>query len=201
MRIGGLQKFSLSDFPGIPAAIIFTQGCNFRCPFCHNGSLLPMRGENELDVETVLNWLKSRAGKLEGVVVTGGEPCFQADLPEFLLQIKDLGFKVKLDSNGSFPEMLEKVLDRGLVDFVAMDIKASWENYDILCGTVVEKETITKSIESIVQSGVPHLFRTTFVPALMEEQETEDIAKMLPQNSSYKIQEFRSETALDPRLR
>ena len=201
MRIGGLQKFSLSDFPGIPAAIIFTQGCNFRCPFCHNGSLLLMHGENELDVETVLEWLKSRAGKLEGVVVTGGEPCFHADLPEFLLQIKDLGFKVKLDSNGSFPEMLEKVLDRGLVDFVAMDIKASWENYDTLCGTVVEKETITKSIESIVQSGVPHLFRTTFVPALMEEQETEDIAKMLPQNSSYKIQEFRPETALDPHLR
>lgn len=200
MRIGGLQKFSLSDFPAVPAAIIFTQGCNFRCPFCHNGSLLPVRGEHELDVEIVLEWLKSRVGKLEGVVITGGEPCLQSDLPDFLTQIKDLEFKVKLDTNGSFPEMLDRVIELGLVDFIAMDIKAGWENYDNLCGVWVDPKKIKKSIQIITNSGAPHLFRTTFVPALMDETETEDIRRMLPEKSEYKVQEFRSETALDPRL-
>lgn len=201
MRLGGLQKFSLSDFPGVPAAIIFTQGCNFRCPFCHNGELLSLCGKGELDVAQVFDWLKSRASKLEGVVITGGEPCLHNDLADFLTKIKNLGFKVKLDTNGSFPEKLAQIIEAQLVDFIAMDVKADWNNYDTLCGVNVRHKDITRSIEIIAKSGVPHLFRTTFVPALMNDTETVEIQKILPGKSQYIVQKFRSETAFDPQLR
>lgn len=200
MRIGGLQKFSLSDFPGRPAALLFTQGCNFRCPFCHNGSLLPARGENEIELETIFDWLKSRAGKLEGVVVTGGEPCLHNDLPKLLADIKRLGFKIKLDTNGSFPDMVGKLIKGNLIDFIAMDIKASWDNYDNLCGAKVKPSDIATSIKIIAESGIPHLFRTTFVPKLMGDNDRIEIEKMIPKGSQHITQKFRPETALDPRL-
>lgn len=160
-----------------------------------------MNGENELDIETVFSWLESRAGKLDGVVVTGGEPCVHSDLPEFLSKIRDLGFKIKLDTNGSRPEMLEKCIDLELVDFIAMDIKASWDNYSSLCGVKVEREAITRTVELIGKSDIPHLFRTTFVPPLMKENELESIRTYIPEHSEYIVQDFRSETALDPNLR
>ncbi|WP_136795726.1 MULTISPECIES: anaerobic ribonucleoside-triphosphate reductase activating protein [Desulfosediminicola] len=195
MRLGGLQKFSLSDFPGTPAAIIFTQGCNFRCPFCHNGSLLPTAGEHELDVEEVLSWLKTRSGKLEGVVVTGGEPTIHADLPDFLATIRGMGYKIKLDSNGSNPKMLKQVIQAELVDYIAMDIKADWGNYERLCGTPVDLEKINRSIEILANSGTPHLFRTTEVKELMSTHEIANIERMLPASSNYSIQTFKPETA------
>jgi len=195
MRLGGLQKFSLSDFPGTPAAVVFTQGCNFRCPFCHNGSLLPAVGEHELEVEEVLSWLQKRASKLEGVVVTGGEPTIHADLPVFLSRLKEMGYSTKLDSNGSRPEMLQAVIQAGLVDFIAMDIKARWVNYHKLCGVPVCLENVQKSARIIAGSGIPHLFRTTDVRELMSVDEIQEIQEMLPAGSSHIVQTFRPENA------
>ena len=140
MIIGGLQKTSLLDFPEKIAAIVFTMGCNFRCGYCHNPELI----NGEAKIEEVFEFLKTRQGKLDGVVITGGEPCLQKDLPEFIKQVKELGFAVKLDTNGSFPEMLEKVLPD--LDYVAMDIKAPLEKYSQIVNVDVDTSKILKSI-------------------------------------------------------
>ncbi|CAG34794.1 anaerobic ribonucleoside-triphosphate reductase activating protein [Desulfotalea psychrophila] len=201
MRIGGLQKFTLSDYPGVPAAIIFTQGCNYRCPFCHNGNLLPMQGSEEIEVEEVLSWLRERQGKLDGVVITGGEPTLQADLGSFICQIREMGYKIKLDSNGSHPEVLEKLLDQGLIDFVAMDVKAPAAKYSRLCGVKVNLEHIEQSMEIIAKSGVEHLFRTTYVEAFLDEADLAEIRGLIPTGSTYVQQSFRPENALSEELR
>ena len=148
MKIGGLNKFSLSDFPGKVAAVVFTQGCNFRCPYCHNGSLI---SADILECclipeEEFFEILQSRSKQLDGVVVSGGEPTIQADLPEFLAHIKSRGFLVKLDTNGSQPEVLREVLQSKLVDFVAMDIKAPLAIYDRLTGVRAPTSQILESI-------------------------------------------------------
>ena len=126
MLVGGLQKTSLLDYPKKIAAIVFTHGCNFRCPYCHNPELVEADHES-LDEKYVLDFLSTRKGKLDGIVVTGGEPCLQKDLPDFMQQVKDMGFCIKLDTNGSQYPMLEMVVNRGLVDYIAMDIKNSFE--------------------------------------------------------------------------
>lgn len=201
MRIGGLQKFTLSDYPGVPAAIIFTQGCNYRCPFCHNGALLPMQGCEEIEVDEVLSWFRERQGKLDGVVITGGEPTLQADLGSFIGKIKEMGYRVKLDSNGSHPEILQKLLKQGLIDFVAMDVKATASKYSQLCGVAVDCERIQQSMEIIAKSGVDHLFRTTYVEAFLNEADLEEIRGMVPAGSAYVQQAFRPENALCEKLR
>ena len=153
MQIGGLQKTTLIDYPEKIAAIVFTRGCNFRCPYCHNPELVNGTSEN-LDEQAVLDFLETRRGKLDGVVVTGGEPTLQKDLPDFLQKLKSMDFSVKLDTNGSQFEMLEQVIKDRLVDYIAMDIKAPIEKYENVVNVNFNIENILKSINLIMKSGI-----------------------------------------------
>ena len=202
MRFGGFQPFTLSDFPGRTAAIAFTQGCNFRCPFCHNGALLPLLvPEEELVPESVvLDHLHRRKGQLDGLVVTGGEPTLQQALPTFLRRVKSMGFQVKLDTNGSRPEMLKALLHERLVDFVAMDVKAPLHKYALLAGVATPTPAIEESMAAIKWSGVEHHFRTTHVPGLLSSSDLHSIEAALPAGSVHVIQRFRPEHALDRSL-
>ena len=170
MRIGGFRPFTLSDFPGCVAAIVFTQGCNFRCSYCHNEGLLCHTPENGKLVtqEEVLGFLTNRSGRVRGVVVTGGEPSTQPDLPLFLLRLRAMDLKVKLDTNGSNPQMLSQILLEGLVDYIAMDVKAPWDAYGRLTGIDCDVEAIRQSMDLVIRSGVEHEFRTTRVTPLLE---------------------------------
>jgi pyruvate formate lyase activating enzyme len=194
MRIGGFQPFSLSDFPGRSAAIVFTQGCNFRCPFCHNPSLWPAIPVNPpvATAEAVLSFLADRRGLLGGLVITGGEPTLQAGLPDFLEAVKRLGLGVKLDTNGSQPEVIAELLANGLVDYVAMDVKAPLEKYDQLCGCAVDKGAIRRTRHLIAASGVAHHFRTTFYRTLLSDTDIEAIRASLPVRSEFKLQACRA---------
>ncbi|MBL4902814.1 anaerobic ribonucleoside-triphosphate reductase activating protein [Desulfocapsa sp. AH-315-G09] len=196
MLIGGIQKFTLSDFPGIPAAIVFTQGCNFRCPFCHNGSLLPMQNTEHISADKVLDWIYRKRGKLTGVVISGGEPTLQHDLLDFIKQIRPMGYQIKLDTNGSKPSLIRELLELQLLDFVAMDIKAPWHKYEQLCGVEIIPETIQKSIAIIATSGVRHTFRTTVVPELLTPEDITEIKSSLPATSPYITQKFIKELAV-----
>lgn len=203
MKIGGFQSFSLSDYPGRISAIVFTQGCNFRCPFCHNGKLLDVQAdEKDLIPESeVMALLTERQGKLQGLVVTGGEPTLQSDLGDFLKQVKALGYRVKLDTNGGRPDVVRRLIDERLIDYIAMDIKAPREGYDRLTGVRAPIDRILESIDLIAASGLEHEFRTTVVEALLSPAEVEAIKAMVPAGSTHRLQTFRPETALDPALR
>ena len=203
MRIGGLSSFSLSDFPGHVAAVVFTQGCNFRCPYCHNGSLIPMDPPTSalIPLEEVFLFLEKRRGQLNGVVASGGEPTLQPDLSVFFHRVSSMGYQIKLDTNGSRPEALAELLMEGLVDFIAMDIKAPFELYDRLTGVCAPKEQLEESIALIAQSGIDHEFRTTVVEPLLSESDLQAIQAMVPYGSRHRFQEFRPENALDPVLR
>jgi len=164
MQITGFEKFSLIDYPGQLVATIFLFGCNFRCGFCHNPELvITDKARNVIPEEKILQFLKERKKYLEGVCITGGEPLINQDLPEFLRKIKDIGYLVKLDTNGSKPDLLKKIIDGGLVDYVAMDIKSDKDNYDLLAGKEVELPNIEKSIKIIINSGLDYEFRTTVI--------------------------------------
>jgi pyruvate formate lyase activating enzyme len=203
MWFGGFQPFSLSDYPGCIAAIAFAQGCNFRCRFCHNASLLPLaqKKNNLMSSEDVLAKLMLRQGKLEGVVVSGGEPTLQEDLPDFLHQVKKMGLKIKLDTNGSHPKMLTKILGGNLLDYIAMDIKAPFNGYDAMCGVPVSSEAIKTSIHLVANAGIAHHFRTTFVEALLTKADLARIKAETPDKSSHIVQVFQPRHALDPWLR
>ena len=168
MLIGGFQPFTLSDYPGRPAAIVFTQGCNFRCPYCHNRSLRPLSVAKPSPHTTkmVLEFMSHRQGKLKGVVITGGEPTLQDDLPKFLQELKRMEFSVKLDTNGSRPEVVTALLADGLVDYIAMDIKAPLEKYALLCGRSVDTNAINRSISIVASGGVPFPFPDDLLPPL-----------------------------------
>jgi len=203
MKIGGLNKFSLSDYPGKVAAVVFTQGCNFRCRFCHNGSLIPSNvPDNSLiPQEKVFEFLEDRGRQLDGVVITGGEPTIQPDLSTFIYKIKATGFLVKLDTNGSQPEVLHRLLEEKLIDFIAMDIKAPLDIYDRLTGEQTPISRIKESIELIARSGIAHEFRTTVVKPLLSPQDLLSIRKLIPPGSTHGLQKFRPEHALDPAFR
>lgn len=194
MIIGGLQKTSLLDFPEKIAAIVFTMGCNFRCGYCHNPELI----NGEAKIEDVFEFLKTRQGKLDGVVITGGEPCLQKDLPEFIKQVKELGFAVKLDTNGSFPEMLEKVLPD--LDYVAMDIKAPLEKYSQIVNVDVDTSKILKSIEVLKNGGVDYEFRTTVVKSQLSYEDFEKIGQLIQGAPRYYLQRFEASKILDKSL-
>ena len=199
MVIGGLQKFSLADFPGKIAAIVFSQGCNFRCPYCHNPELVdPARYATPILQEEVFQFLATRKGQLQGVVVTGGEPTQQEDLPEFLAAIKDLGLAIKLDTNGSNPALLGEVLARGLVDYLAMDIKAPLGSYSRVAGVQVGTEDIEKSMRLVMGSGVAHEFRTTYLESLLSKDDMRGIAELVRGCHLFVLQSFRSAKTLDP---
>ncbi len=201
MKFGGFQPVTLSDFPGRTAALLFVQGCNFRCPFCHNGRLLETDAEEIFDEQTAAGLLMERRKILDGVVLSGGEPTLQGDLPDFIRLLRRMGFQVKLDTNGSQPRMLEALLTEGLLDYAAMDIKAPPCKYPLLTGGVYPREEIERSIELIVHSGIAAEFRTTFVPGLLTPEDLEQIRRDLPVGAVYKIQPFAAESALEKSLR
>ncbi len=191
MIIGGLQKFSLIDYPGKTSAIIFTLGCNFRCRYCHNPELIiPEKYALEIPLSEIYNFLESRRGKLDAVCITGGEPTQHADLPEMIEKIKAMGFLVKLDSNGSNPEMLKNLIDKNLVDYIAMDIKAPLEDYSKITGRKVPVEKLKESIGLIMKSGIGYEFRTTAVKFLTSEDDLEKIARTITGAKNYYLQKF-----------
>jgi len=189
MLIGGVNKMSLIDYPGNVSAVIFTLGCNFKCPFCHNPELvLPEKYNNPLDENEIFSFLKNRKGLLDGIVVTGGEPTIHKDLPEFIEKIKDLGFKIKLDTNGTKPKVVKQLLEQGLLNFIAMDIKASFNKYNILSGCETNLDNLVESIELIKKSDIDYQFRNTFIKPLLTDSDATEIRKMA--NTEVKFQEF-----------
>lgn len=183
MVIGGLQKLSLLDYPDHISAIIFTQGCNFKCQFCYNPMLVgPLAGAKDrpplIGDDDLFNFLKSRAGKLDGIVITGGEPTIHQDLPDFIGKIKALGYLVKLDTNGSNPKMLNKLIEKKLIDYIAMDLKATQGKYASIAGVSVDFEKIKKSVKIIMDCGLPYEFRTTVVPDL-NKKDIEQMAALV----------------------
>lgn len=192
MRIAGMQKLTLLDYPGKVACTIFLSGCNLRCPYCHNPSLvLPERnGGQNLSVTEVFKFLEQRRGKLDGVCVTGGEPTLQPELPEFLESIHSLGFDVKLDTNGTNPEMLKNLLRKGILTYVAMDIKNSPARYAKTCGGVDMLPQIRESVALLLDSTIDYEFRTTVCKPLHTEKDMEEIGCWLKGAKRYYIQAF-----------
>lgn len=197
MQIGGFQKSSLIDYPGKISAIIFTQGCNFKCPYCHNPELGGKCNFTPYESSAIFGFLKSRIGKLDGVVITGGEPTIQKNLPEFIKKIKDMGFSVKLDTNGTHPEMLEKLLDGNLVDYIAMDIKAPIEKYSQVVHADVNTDDILKSIELLKNSNIDYEFRTTVVKSQLLPKDFEEIGKIIKGCKRYYLQRFTPTKTID----
>lgn len=202
MKIAGLQKTSLIDYPGKLAAVIYTQGCNLRCPFCHNPELvLPEKYHETLDYDVLFNFLKKRAKQLQGIVVTGGEPLMYKDAPEFLKEIKDLGYLIKLDTNGFYPDVLKRVLDDKLADFVAMDIKAPVDKYDLLTDVECDTDLVNESIELVKKYAPDYEFRTTVVKSLLNKDDLLDIINWVEPAKKYVVQRFRCHSdVLDPSL-
>ena len=204
MQIGGIEKSTLIDYPGKVACTIFTMGCNFRCPFCYSSELvLPekMAEQPKIAEKAFFDFLKERQGLLEGVVICGGEPTTHKDLPDFIKRIKDLGFLVKFDTSGSNPEMLRELMQDGLVDYVAMDIKAPLgAKYDLATGVKVDLDKIKESIEIIKGSGVDYEFRSTIVPSIHSKEDVIQMAKDISPAKKYYLQNFRGEKTIDPRF-
>ena len=204
MVLGGYQKLTLIDYPGKIAATVFTVGCSFRCPFCHNPELVETQSiasvrsniENEF-----FEFLKKRKGRLEGVCITGGEPTIQPDLANFIKKIKTLGYFVKLDTNGSRPDVLKKIIDSKMVDFIAMDIKDAPKKYKKTSGGMADLERIKLSVNMIMNSGIDYEFRTTVVPGIHEEKDFDEIAKWIKGAKVYYLQEYREGKILDPKLK
>lgn len=196
MRIKGFQGTSLIDYPGNVASIIFTPGCNFRCPFCYNKEMVFDSKElPELDSEKVIAELKKRKKLIEGVVITGGEPLLHKGLPGFVKKLKFLGLKVKLDTNGTNPEMLSELIKNNLVDYIAMDIKAPMEKYERLAGLKTGAEKIKKkvgqSIKILMQSNLPYEFRTTYVPGELDKKDFEKIGSLIKGAKKFCLQQFK----------
>ena len=192
MIIHGLNKLTLLDFPGLTACTVFTGGCNFRCPFCHNGSLvLAPDGQPVIPEEEVFGYLEKRKGILEGVCVTGGEPTLNADLIDFLKKVKAMGYKTKLDTNGTNPDMLIRAVEENAVDYVAMDIKNSREKYPQTVGIPgFDTAPVEESVRLLANSGVDHEFRTTFVRELHTAAAVEAMGQWLQGAPRYFLQNF-----------
>jgi pyruvate formate lyase activating enzyme len=201
MKIGGFQKFTLIDYPGKLSAIVFMQGCNFRCPYCHNPELVfPKDFQLSIPASHVFDFLKKRIGKLDAVSITGGEPTLQDNLPEFMQRIKELGFLVKLDTNGTNPEMIEQLIKSDLVDYLAMDIKAPLIKYDKITKAKVNIENIKKSILLIENSEIEYEFRSTLVTNLLSNEDVEDMGLMLGKAKRYFLQKFVSTSKLENKV-
>jgi pyruvate formate lyase activating enzyme len=212
MKIGGLEKLSLIDYPGELSAVVFTIGCTFRCPFCYNPMLVlsktdrsgntlsqdkePDQGQTLIKEDDLFLFLEGRIGKLDAVVITGGEPTMHQDLPELIKKIRALGYKIKLDSNGTNPEMLKKVLAEKLVDYLAMDLKAAPEDYEKATGTKFPFDKIRQSVKLIMESGVPYEFRTTCVPGYIDEKSVEEMGEFIAGADKWYLQNFKSDADL-----
>lgn len=192
MNFSGFQKLTLLDFPGHVACTLFSHGCNFRCPYCHNAMLVTEEKSGDVfSDEEILAYLKKRKGILDGVCFTGGEPLIQKELPDFIRKVKELGFLVKLDTNGSFPERLKELVNEGLVDYVAMDIKNSLAKYgDTIDIKNFSTEKVEQSIDFLIGSSIDFEFRTTIVAEYHTIQDIEDIAKRIKGAKKYFLQNF-----------
>jgi pyruvate formate lyase activating enzyme len=198
MKIGGLQKVSLIDYPGQISSTIFLQGCNFKCPYCHNPELVDAKLFNKcLDEKEILDFLKNRIGKIDGVTVTGGEPTIQNDLMSFLKRIKRMGFAVKLDTNGSLPDVLRNLLKENLLDYIAMDIKAPLSKYENIAQVPLEINFIEESVRIILKAKIEHEFRTTVVQSLLTEGDILNIAGLIIGARRYTLQKFVPTKTLD----
>lgn len=201
MKIGGLQKTTLVDFPNKIAATVFLTGCNFKCGFCHNpGLVYPERAERvegEITEKEFFEFLDTRKGLIDGICITGGEPTINPDLIDFIKKIKDKGFLVKLDTNGSNPEVLSKLVSEHLVDFIATDIKTSLDKYEKAISAKIDLEKIKKSVEIIKNSKIDYEFRTTVVPGLIEKSDIEKIGEWLKGAKKIALQQFRNQKVLN----
>ncbi len=205
MLISGVQKFTMIDYPEKVAAIIFTPGCNMRCKFCHNKEFVLPKEIKELrpsfiPQKAVLNFLQSRKGKLDGVVISGGEPTVQPDLKDFIISVREMGFLVKLDTNGNLPDVLKELVNENLLDYVAMDVKTTLENYQDLVGDLVNPQKVSKSIEFLKQNNVPYEFRTTIIDDVHAVDIIKEMAELLKGSDKLYLQKFRPETTLDPKF-
>jgi pyruvate formate lyase activating enzyme len=205
MIISGFQPLSLLDYPGIIASIIFTQGCPFRCVYCHNPELIPIQtadADKIIKEEGLLEQLARRKQIVEGVCITGGEPTIHADLPDFIKKVKRLGMLVKLDTNGVNPRMIEKLIKERLVDFFAMDLKHTWERYSDVIGIRQKNviDTCRETFHLIQDSSIPHEFRTTVYSGFHNTEDLEEIAGQLREGERYALQEIRYGKTLNPTL-
>ncbi len=208
IKIGGLQKLTLIDFPGRLAATVFLSGCNFRCPFCYSAELvLPskIKNQSQFPEKEIFDFLDNRKELLEGVVICGGEPTINKDLAFFIKKIKSLGFLVKLDTNGSRPNVLKNLIDKELIDYVAMDIKAPREKYGEIVGNLDGwndriLDNINKSVDILKDSRVEYEFRTTMVPKLLKKEDILKIVHWIRPAKKYFLQEFRPEKTIDPKF-
>lgn len=205
MIIGGFEKLTLLDYKGKVAGIIFTGGCNFRCPYCHNGDIVTNIYNNEFDIEEITSYLKKRKNILDGVVISGGEPLIHSDIEELIAPIKELGYSVKLDTNGTYPERLKALIEKKYLDYIAMDIKGPVNKYALITGITanhIEVKNLSgkihNSIELIMGSGIDYEFRTTYVKGLHTTEDFENTGRLIKGADNYYIQNFRQcENVLD----
>lgn len=202
MTISGIQKLTLLDYPELTSCLIFTQGCNFRCPYCQNSSLILDKNEDgKIDEEEIFAYLEKRKKLIDGICISGGEPLLQKDLEKFIIKVKNKGFKVKLDTNGSNPNKLKKFIDKNLVDYVAMDIKNSFDKYDETIGMKIDIDKVKDSIEILKKSKIDYEFRTTIVKEYHTLQDIENICNYIGKDSKYYLQNYRyCETVIDKSL-
>jgi pyruvate formate lyase activating enzyme len=198
MIIGGLQKTSLIDFPGKVSCVCFVSGCNFRCPYCHNPDLVQHPGNAFLDENSFLDFVRERQGFLDGVVISGGEPTLQNDLPAFVSRIKKAGYAVKVDTNGSHPHMIRDLIEKRLVDYIAMDIKTDPSLYPLFMKRGIDPDCIRSSIKLIMASGIPYEFRTTCVRPIVDAGAVETIARLIQGSFLYVLQNFSQARVLQP---
>ena len=191
MRISGFQKMTLLDFPGRVAATVFTFGCNLRCPFCHNASLVVGKNDVTFTEDEILTYLNKRQGLLDGVCITGGEPLLQPGIADFIKKIKDLGYAVKLDTNGCYPEKLKELVNAGLVDYVAMDLKNCFEKYAVTVGIEnFDTAPIKESVNFLIASGIDFEFRTTIVKELHTVEDIKTLSNEIKGAKKYFLQNF-----------
>ncbi|MEA3490235.1 MAG: anaerobic ribonucleoside-triphosphate reductase activating protein [Candidatus Omnitrophota bacterium] len=201
MKIAGLQKVSMVDYPGYICATVFTQGCNFRCGFCHNRDLITTEKDPGFSKQEIFEYFNSRKTMIEGVCITGGEPTLWPDLPDFARKVKETGLKFKLDTNGSNPQMIGQLLQEGLLDYIAMDVKTSFPKYHLFKAPENIENSLAQSIKKIISSQIPYEFRTTCVPGLVTEEDIYFIAKMIKGANKHCLQQFRPhENTLDEKF-
>jgi len=201
MKIGGLQKVTLVDYPGKIACTVFLSGCNFRCPFCYSKELvlpIDIKKQPEIDPKQFFSFLKERKGMIDACVLCGGEPTINNDLKDFIKKIKEIGYLIKLDTNGYLPEKLKELIDENLLDYIAMDIKSCFKDYSLATGINVDVSKIKESIELIKNSGIDYEFRTTIVPGIHTKESIVEMANDIGKAKNIFYKHFMEKRTIDP---